>query len=153
MRDPTFTQTRVAAVASEQASLCFFYSSVIKQFNITNTGLDNTSASTGWCGCATLCSSCAWSITSPPSLRLRQDFSDSDLSFRFSLSLSVSSTSPRCTTCVRSFTLFTLLPAFCLSHGLAFWSAGTRMRKVFNCAGRSFLDGSCIGWPVFGVGK
>ena len=27
--------------------LCFFYSSVIKQFNITNTGLDNTSAPMG----------------------------------------------------------------------------------------------------------
>lgn len=31
----------------ESASLCFFYSSVIKQFNITNTGLDNTLVSTG----------------------------------------------------------------------------------------------------------
>lgn len=27
--------------------LCFFYSSVIKQFNITNTGLDNTSTPMG----------------------------------------------------------------------------------------------------------
>ena len=34
---------RVAGAPTTTASLCFFYSSVIKQFNITNTGLDNTS--------------------------------------------------------------------------------------------------------------
>lgn len=39
------TVARVASYCVGQrgaASLCFFYSSVIKQFNITNTGLDNT---------------------------------------------------------------------------------------------------------------